>query len=91
MRAKRTSEENRIKSLQKFDITPGEYDRMLKRQGGGCAICSREPSEHRRLAVDHDHKTKEIRGLLCGRCNVALGLLDDSVSRLLEAIYYLKG
>ena len=44
---------------------------MLAEQGGGCAICG-APPKTRRLHVDHDHKTGEIRGLLCYRCNKAL-------------------
>jgi len=47
------------------------YDALLKHQGGGCAICGRPPKK-RRLDMDHDHRTMEIRGLLCVRCNRAL-------------------
>lgn len=45
-----------------------QYDKMLAAQGGKCAICKRPPKS-RRLAVDHDHKTGKVRGLLCFRCN----------------------
>ena len=54
--------------------------------GGGCFICG---SEHR-LAVDHDHSTGRIRGLLCGNCNMAIGLLGDDTARLRAAIAYLS-
>lgn len=54
----------------KFGITPEQYDELLDRQGGVCAICSKSPEEEgQSLAVDHDHKSGEIRGLLCRYCN----------------------
>jgi hypothetical protein len=52
-------------------VTDAEYARLLAAQGGGCAICG-NPPKTRRLHVDHDHKTKRVRGLLCHRCNRAL-------------------
>ena len=58
-----------------FGITAEDYNRTLEFQGGVCAICE-EPPKKRRLAVDHDHKTGEIRGLLCWRCNHTLGSLE---------------
>jgi len=48
-----------------------QYEEMLARQNGGCAICG-NPPKTRRLDVDHDHRTGKIRGLLCHRCNRAL-------------------
>jgi hypothetical protein len=48
------------------------YDSLLASQGGRCAICLREPSERRRLDIDHDHKTMRVRGLLCAICNQRL-------------------
>lgn len=52
-----------------FNITPDEYDLILDFQNGKCAICARPPKPGKRLAVDHDHKTGFIRGLLCFMCN----------------------
>lgn len=49
-------------------VSDDEYVTMLAAQGGGCAIC-RRPPKTRRLHIDHDHATMEIRGLLCHRCN----------------------
>lgn len=57
-------------------ITAEVYQGMFARQQGCCAICV-QPQGKRRLSVDHDHKTGKIRGLLCHRCNVALGFLED--------------
>ena len=65
----------RYKRLRdKYGITPERYDLILDSQHGVCAICGRPPKT-RRLAVDHDHKTKRVRGLLCHLCNQGLGFL----------------
>lgn len=63
---------------RKFGITIEEYDAMLAAQAGRCAIC-RRPAQmlSKRLAVDHDHDGGQIRGLLCGPCNVVLGYLEN--------------
>ncbi len=53
---------------RKFGITPLQYEKMLKLQGGVCAICFRPP-KNIRLAVDHDHATKRVRCLACFNCN----------------------
>ena len=66
----------------------GTRDELLQAQGGRCAICLRKDSEGRhRLAVDHDHTTGAIRGLLCGQCNTGLGFLS-TVETLQRAIAY---
>lgn len=54
----------------KYGITVEQYAELLDKQGGGCAVCGKTPGEEgRNLAVDHDHKTGEIRGILCTYCN----------------------
>lgn len=70
-------------------IYDDEYDRRLNEQGGGCAICGEFPTE-KKLAVDHDHETGRVRGLLCMRCNTALGHFEDSITLLEAAIDYLE-
>lgn len=56
-----------------FGITEEQYYDMLRAQDNRCAICDRDASEFRtNLAVDHDHVTLEIRGLLCSSCNYRL-------------------
>lgn len=71
-------------------ISIEEYKTLLLVQEYKCAICHLpEPVEKKDLAVDHDHATGIIRGLLCSRCNLALGLFRDSVSSLESAIHYL--
>ncbi len=61
---------------------------MLSAQGGVCAICNQPPTKHR-LAVDHDHASGRVRGLLHNTCNAALGALRDSVAVLDSAKSYL--
>lgn len=72
-----------------FGISIEEYDAILARQGGVCAICRQRPVS-KRLAVDHDHATGEVRGLLCSRCNHdLLGALHDSLEVALRVVAYL--
>ena len=58
-----------------YGLTIEDYDGMLIAQNGVCAICKEGPSEFR-LAVDHNHETGAIRGLLCNSCNVRLGWFE---------------
>ena len=66
-----------------YGITPQEYDEILARQGGGCAICQRRVGSGRwpRLHVDHDHTTGRVRGLLCAICNTQLGIIENEQKR----------
>ncbi len=78
--------------LKTYGITLDQYERMLEAQGGKCAMCdSTEPGKDRRgkdknFCVDHDHATGEIRSLLCGRCNMGLGLLGDNPREAAEML-----
>lgn len=74
---------------RKFGITSEQYDEMLAAQGGACALCGRPPTEGISLHVDHDHATRALRGLLCFRCNNALGDLGDDPDLLRAAATYL--
>jgi hypothetical protein len=60
-----------------YGISFDEYLTMFQAQGGLCAICHGVQASGKVLAVDHDHETGKVRGLLCGRCNMALGLIDE--------------
>jgi hypothetical protein len=73
-----------------LDINRTGYLELLASQGGTCAICHKAPPSHRRLAIDHDHKTGKIRGLLCNGCNLGIGLFHDSVDLLEKSVLYLK-
>ena len=74
---------------RKFGLTQAEYDELLVLQDGGCAICGELPGERVSLHVDHDHATGEVRGILCMRCNNALGLFREDADPLTEAAHYL--
>jgi hypothetical protein len=80
------SQSTRYKLL--YNITSEEYDKILKLQKGRCAICGNFPKNFR-LAVDHCHKTGLIRGLLCWRCNNAIGKFNDSQTLIFSAFVYL--
>lgn len=83
----------RGKSLERdYGISLKEYEEIYIRQNGVCAICYHpEPIKGRIfLAVDHDHKTGRVRGLLCSKCNMAIGIFEDRIDRLQNAIRYIK-
>lgn len=75
---------------QEFGITPEQYFHHLELQGGVCAICKKTCLTGRKLAVDHDHDTKEIRGLLCCNCNHGIGKFQDNSELLRGAAMYLE-
>ena len=83
----------RRQRMEKYGITPEDYDSMLDAQHGCCAICVAEvgSKSRKRLYVDHDHSTGKIRGLLCQRCNFGIGFFFDDVSLFKKAIHYLEG
>lgn len=72
-----------------YGVSVEEFKRMFDEQGGVCAICSR-PGGGNGLGVDHDHESKKVRALLCGPCNVGLGMFNDSSAVVQTAADYLK-
>lgn len=73
-----------------YDLSADEYEALLKLQGGKCAICRARPVS-KRLAVDHSHKSGEVRGLLCSRCNHDLmGSAWDSINLAAALWHYLN-
>ena len=72
-----------------YGISQDEYNDMLERQNGQCAICGNVPIEGRVLSVDHNHQTKQIRGLLCQVCNAFLGRICDNPTLATKAVDYL--
>ena len=90
-----------VTNCRRHGITAEQYVDMLEKQAGVCAICGR-PETHKgrkNLSIDHAHSTgydphvahaaSEVRGLLCHSCNLALGLMQDDTTRLLNAAEYL--
>ena len=71
----------------RYGMTPEEYDAMLTKQRGVCALCSQEM---KRPVVDHCHQTGRVRGILCHHCNIKLPVLED-MGWLMLAWAYLEG
>jgi hypothetical protein len=84
------SRDRRKSLIRRYGITDVDYQNMLTRQGGKCALpsCGAVPvaGEHR-FPVDHDHETGRVRGILCSSCNRSIAILDDSLL-LKDAIEY---
>ena len=86
---KEKSYSTKFNRLKRTGVTDEQYQTQLLKQNGVCAICGNECSKA--LAADHNHETKEFRGLLCNACNRGIGYLKDDVELLQKAINYLKG
>ena len=67
--------QHRRAGLKNYDLTPAQYNLIFQTQNGCCAICHCKAGK-KKLAVDHDHTTGKVRGLLCFRCNTALERLE---------------
>ena len=95
LKASRSTPEGKIKFKSYFKSyyysKKGKAQDKARKQDGCCAICKKPQVEFKRaFAVDHDHKTGEIRGLLCSKCNITLGNSNDDVAILEQAIQYLN-
>ncbi len=74
----------------KYSLTVEEYELLLEAQGGGCAVCGKVANKNgRRLAVDHDHATMEVRGILCTYCNLRIVAKVKNSELLYKAAEYL--
>lgn len=82
---------NEAEMRRKYGLTMADFDALLESQGGVCAICKGKPNgPGKRFHVDHCHNSSKVRGLLCGKCNTAIGLLDDDPARAESAAAYLR-
>lgn len=90
--AKANPEKRRATKLKlMFGLSLLDYDSILAKQGGSCAICNGpQIGKKKYLAVDHDHIDKRVRGLLCDNCNRAIGLFYDSPEVVESALRYLR-
>lgn len=79
-----------IKLKHYYGITIEQYKAMKANQGDVCKICKQVCLSGRDLSVDHDHKTGQVRALLCHKCNYLLGSANDNVHILQNAIEYLR-
>lgn len=85
-----TPEYNRNRSLRhRYGIDAKRYDQMLDEQGGVCAICGGTNPDGKRLSVDHDHSTGEVRKLLCLTCNWQVGFVENNPGHLEKLMKYL--
>ena len=77
---------------RKYNLSRDEYEALLESQNNCCKICGTHGTENTqgKLYVDHCHTTGKVRGLLCMKCNTALGLLDDNKDRITKLLDYLN-
>lgn len=88
----RVQEMSRARNLErKYGITHEEWETLFGEQGEVCAICGAEESGGFGWATDHCHSTERLRGILCNRCNLAIGLMGDNPLVMLAAAAYLGG
>ena len=88
----RCKEYNKKRRLKiNFNMSLEAYNNLLEKQNHCCAICKKHENDNKRdLAVDHNHKTGKVRGLLCINCNRLIGYSKDNIETLENAIRYLK-
>lgn len=75
--------------MYKYGLTTEQHEQMYAEQSGCCAICE-ELVTYSAMHTDHNHKTGEVRGLLCSGCNLALGMVKESIVTLKNMQTYLK-
>lgn len=87
----RLRELRRRKNIRGYGITPEEHKEMVKKQKNRCAACGGPPTGRwKKLVIDHCHKTKKVRGLLCSKCNTAAGHLNDDPRKASSLARYLS-
>jgi hypothetical protein len=91
----RNKEKVRENNIKRYGISLKAFEDMFNNQNGCCAICNLQlikfggPMQNEKAHVDHCHVTGNVRGLLCGQCNIGLGAFKDSMKSLQNAIIYL--
>ncbi len=76
---------------KKYGISLLEYNKILSKQDECCSICGKHQSLFKKkLMVDHNHSTGQVRGLLCSKCNIGLGYVEESIQILENMIKYLR-
>ena len=74
--------------VRQYGLTMADVIKLMELQGHKCAVCG-VPINRENRHIDHDHKTDKVRGLLCRRCNMAIGLFEDDYRILQKAVLYL--
>lgn len=84
-------EQMAYKRMKKYGMSQDDFDALLEKQGMACAICHRDDWPGKHLPhVDHDHKSGKIRGILCSKCNTALGLVNESLEIIKSMENYIR-
>jgi hypothetical protein len=84
--------DRKVNLKRRYGIAQSEYDKMYNFQKGKCALCDAETIGRKgavNFCVDHNHKTGDVRGLLCHNCNVVLGKIKDNREWLSRALKYI--
>ena len=78
--------------LRTFGISSVDYEKMFEEQNGVCFICSKPQRKkvHKHLFVDHCHTTNKVRALLCNNCNTGIGMFEENIQTMKDAISYLE-
>lgn len=79
-----------IRLQNTYGISTEQKEQMIKQQNGVCPLCKKPFSRKKDIHIDHDHDSGEVRGILCSKCNLAIGLLYESIPTLINIINYLK-
>jgi len=81
---------SRLKRI--YNISIDEYNNILLTQNNRCAICKKplDLQNPKHVHIDHDHKTGKVRGILCNKCNSAIGYLNDNIEYIKNALEYLE-
>lgn len=74
----------------RYGLSIEEYEKLVAKHDGNCAICNNPPTSYFKLYIDHDHATGKVRGLLCSQCNSLLGMAKENITTLQAAISYLE-
>lgn len=92
-RKRNPDKQHKMEIKRLYGLSIEDYNKMLTAQACGCKICGKQHDSSKkrgRLYVDHCHLTGEVRGLLCGACNSAIGYFEDNTGLLEKAIAYLN-
>ena len=86
----KVQQKNRKRKMGYYGLSVDDFDILMEKQNNCCAICKKTCITGRALAIDHDHNTNMVRGLLCNKCNQGLGFFNDNIDLLQDAVLYLK-
>jgi hypothetical protein len=82
----------RIKARAKYRLTDEELDHLLEAAGETCQICLRPFTEEQdtKRAIDHHHSTGKVRGIICTKCNLGIGMANEDLARMERMAAYLR-